>query len=213
MQGFYLPTAEAGGIPPLHPILVIFVSGVYFVARLTQKCIVAILSNVLDCTAFVVQNTSKRRADEPGIRMVEELPSDTINFNDELKNPRLIAFLFARSYEFKSVEDISLTEIFTEVTVPVEETKREIEISIFIRIAGDLDESAYISMYNPKQEMVEFVELLPPRDLQLYEEAPNYVEFVEVISFVFFELGVYWFDVRFKGKSLGMVPLLVRAEV
>jgi len=144
--------------------------------------------------------------------MHEETSDPSIDMQEEIERARLIAFLFARHHEFRSVEDISLFGILTEVTVPLEETKRQMDLSVFIRVAGKFTESIYIHMHSPTQGMVEAIELQLPNNISVEEDVPKYVETVWTIPFIFKEIGVYWFDVQYQHGSLGKIPLLVRGE-
>ena len=132
------------------------------------------------------------------------------NFQEELKRPRLIAFLFATGHQVLPDNTVVLSGIFDTVSATSGDTDRSMKISVFVRIAQAFDEEIYIHFYSPTGELVEGIELIPPKNAVLEEGQPNYIQVARTFTFTFYDLGIYWFDVQYKRESLGMVPLFVK---
>jgi hypothetical protein len=138
-----------------------------------------------------------------------------IDFERELKKPRLVAFLFAdyasSTTDGKAVIGGVFERIFVE---PLQPEKPQIvyQFFIFLKVVEADKSSLDIHSFSPAGELLNVITLQVAEGAVIIDNEPNHIQAVLRVGLEFKQPGVHWFDVRYQDVSIGMVPLIVQLQ-
>jgi hypothetical protein len=150
---------------------------------------------------------------------VKQLPEafaayvSTINMEDIRKRPRLLSLLFCDFYNQTSDGKVNLIGIFDRIFVHPE-IKKTPAFFLYVRTAETFEDLVSVRIFGPEPENEPIAELNfgGPKEMPSKDRLPgdpNQLQLLMPIAFEVKKQGVFWFDVSFKGKSLGGAGLVM----
>lgn len=136
------------------------------------------------------------------------IPEVNIDVAVEREKPRLVSLLFFDYANRTGNNKLNLIGAFDRIYINPE-IKRTPPIGVFVRTGRTYDGEVILTVFNPKGEMVAALAFksdiaVEMRSFQL--DGLFRIEFETSVG------GVYWFDVSYRGKSIGGAGLLVELK-
>jgi hypothetical protein len=131
-----------------------------------------------------------------------------IDVAEERLRPRLLALLFCDFASFTKDEKVNLLGVFDRVFVDPEERQSPTFI-MYVRVAEALEGLTH-TIFGPTNQPVLQAVIGPPA--QVKERVCNRPQQVQALIALQFKAeieGVFWFDISYRGKSLGGAGLVV----
>ncbi len=131
-----------------------------------------------------------------------------LSVDDERAKPRLIAMLFCDYLNQTGDGKTNLSGVFDRVYVN-KEKKKTPRFGVFIRTAETLTEPITLSVFSPSKKLLiafHFSGDIAQFEAQAGERPADYPKQIQAIlgmEFAAEEEGVYWFDISYKGSSIG----------
>lgn len=124
----------------------------------------------------------------------------------ELTKPRLVALLFCM-FQSKDVENRNnLLGCFGRVFADPA-TKQTGQFILFLRTCETREKGLVVSVLDPSNKAIAAIVIDKPNEMPT--DRPMHLEFFAPINFTATVEGQYWFDVSYKGKSIGGEALAV----
>lgn len=140
------------------------------------------------------------------IETADNIKVDTLK---EWQRPRLVSILFCDSYKLSDDDKADLIGIFDRVYVHPER-KQTPPFTIFVRTAETTDGRLQVLCHAPSGEIPTRIIFSGAARAEFTPNLPaNYQCIVYMNPFLVDAEGVYWFDVSFKGQSLGGAALVI----
>lgn len=134
---------------------------------------------------------------------------NSFNVADARKRPRLLALLFCNHTNTTKDDKANLIGVFDRVFVHPE-VKKTPQFVIFIRTAETTQEPMLLSVFNPDgTPAVAFEFASDVTEHKFTPDRPAQVQFIAGMRFDVGADGIYWFDVSYKGESIGGAGLVV----
>lgn len=128
------------------------------------------------------------------------IPSVNIDVAQERKKPRLEALLFCDYVAITTEKKAVLAGIFDKLTI--QEDDRTVAFSLYIRTA-ETREPMQLSIFGPDNILGMVGMIRPQESLPDDEDKTLHIQMTVAISFEVPMEGIYWFDISYKGQSLG----------
>src|SRR5262249_45977580 len=127
-----------------------------------------------------------------------------------MRRPRLLSMLFADWGSKSEDSKIALGGIFDRVIL---QPKRPpvVPFFIYLRTAETYSDVVHLVVYAPDGDPQGELQL-DCRELKPVPGEPSYVQAISQVAMEMPQTGVWWFDVRYQGQSLGLVPLFVTSQ-
>lgn len=136
------------------------------------------------------------------------IPKINILASEALKKPRLEAILFCDYANRTQEGKLMLVGCFERIIFSQEEQKVSMPFFLFFRTAETTDGFLQVSIIAPNEKIVLAFQFDTSK-LKFAPDAPANVDFLQQIQFPAPHEGFYWFDVAYKGESLGGAPLAI----
>ena len=141
--------------------------------------------------------------------LVEALKDYTVRLNlpEQRKKPRLLSLLFCDFANFTLDKKINLLGIFDRIYVPPNNTKTPV-FTLYVRTAETVEERLIVTLFDPDGK-VGMAFQFGGEQLTYTPGLPAQVQLAIGVQFAADKQGPYWFDVSYKGVSLGGAGLVV----
>lgn len=130
------------------------------------------------------------------------------NYIEERKRPRLLSILFCDLINITKEDKVNLIGIFDRIFVHPERKQTPL-FSLFVRAAELADEPSYITVFKPDGTAVTGV-VFGTEKVDFTPNLPAQIQFMAGFQFIAETEGVYWFDISYKGVSIGGAGLTVQ---
>ena len=137
------------------------------------------------------------------------LPDDTVNGIIEHSVPRLNALLFAEWASETQSGKHAICGIFDKVQI-MRGGSLPLTFYLYLRTVQTHRDIVEVRLTSPSGIEVASlsIEAIEPPNV-LSDDSPVIVQGTSLLTMIFDQIGVYWFDVSYRGESLGKAPLVV----
>lgn len=135
-------------------------------------------------------------------------PKVNIDVAQERGKPRLLAILFCEYAGIAQDTKHFFVGSFERFTFGPIEAKITTSFFLFVRTSETRDGRLQIAVIDPKGKVIMAMAFLVQPE-GFTDDTPATVQFLDRIQFAVPIEGVYWFDVSYKGESLGGAPLVI----
>jgi len=133
--------------------------------------------------------------------------SEQFNARIEREKPRLLSLLLCGFSNFTIDKKVNLLGVFDRIYVPPE-NKRTPVFTLFVRTAEAIEEPLAVTLFTPDNKLGMAFQF--GGEPQVYTPGlPAQVQLAIGIQFIAEVQGPYWFDISYKGISLGGAGLVV----
>ena len=137
-------------------------------------------------------------------RLKIDIPADV---TVEREKSRLVAILFFDFANQTDTRKLNLNGVFDRLFVDLKE-KKTVPFGVLVRTAKTLDFPVQVAILAPNGTIAGgFV--FSVKSEEIGNQKPDMIQFVGNVQFIAPVEGDYWFDVSFKGKSIGGCPLKI----
>lgn len=138
-----------------------------------------------------------------------EVPTATIDVAKEVEKPRLEALLFAEYGAIALDKKGLVCGIFDRLFVSAEKKETGL-FYLFVRTCETLDDEIRIRIFSPDNNLLAVAESGEVQNPEVIKkEPPRHLQVLHRLSLKTPLEGIYWFEVLYKGQSLGGTPLIV----
>jgi hypothetical protein len=134
-----------------------------------------------------------------------------LDLENERAKPRLLAVLFADYLNHTKEDKVNLMGVYDRIYVN-RELKKTPPINLFVRLSEALETPISVTVFSPANKPMSSVQFAASR--RQFEESgnrppeyPKQWQTAMTLQFPVETEGVYWFDISYKGQTLGGVGL------
>ena len=134
----------------------------------------------------------------------------SLDVESEKQRPRLLAITFCDLANLTKEDKVNLIGVFDRIYLPPEQKKTP-SFTLYIRTAETDEDELFVHCFNPEKKLQFAFKFGGPQLVNANERKEGRPKQLQLTLNIAFDVdldGVYWFDVSYKGKSIGGAGLV-----